>query len=783
MRFSARTRLLSIATAAAVTAGMVMLVNPAVADTSPPAGTPTTASTDVLPTVQIDGVVWDQEISGNTAYAGGDFQNARPAGAAAGVNNVSRRNLLSYNLQTGVLNSSWNPSPNARIRNMAMSPDGTRLYVAGSFTSIAGQTRYRIAAFDTASGALTSFKPVLNGKVNAVVATNSTVYLVGQFTSADGAAVSGAAAYDAASGARKTAWAPKVTEGQAIAVTVKSDGTRVVLGGYFKKVNGSSSGYGLAMVDGTNGVMQTFSVSSRVRNAGDNAAISSLAADANGVYGTGQHYGTGTLEGTFYANWSTGAIIWIEDCHGDTYSVYPAADVVYTTSHAHYCGNIAGFPQTNPWGYHRGLAFTKTVKGVITKDPLGYTNWQGTPRPDLLHWYPDINTGTFTGLSQGGWSVAGNSQYILYGGEFTRVNNLQQQGIVRFAVSSVAADKDAPRLSGANYVPTVTSPADRTARVTWKANWDRDNTRLTYDVIRNGNTTTPVYTTTVNSNFWTLPSMTFNDTSVTGGATYTYRIRVTDPFGNVVNGNNVSVVIRGTGTNVPAPEPEPPAPTGTYAEDVVGDSPVSYWRLGESGGTAAADSAGSANALASGGVTFGAAGAIGSDSNTAATFDGTDDLVATQSSVPGPNAFAVEAWFKTTSTAGGKIVGFGNANTGLSSTADRHLYLDGTGRVAFGVYPGARRIVQSGAGLNDGQWHHVVGNLGPSGMELYVDGVRVGQLAGTTTAQNYSGYWRIGGDRTWAGNTHFAGSIDDVAVYPAPLSGAQVSSHWASSGR
>ena len=37
---------------------------------------------DALPTVQIDGVVWDQEIVGNTVYVVGDFDNARPAGSA-----------------------------------------------------------------------------------------------------------------------------------------------------------------------------------------------------------------------------------------------------------------------------------------------------------------------------------------------------------------------------------------------------------------------------------------------------------------------------------------------------------------------------------------------------------------------------------------------------------------------------------------------------------------------------------------------------------------------------
>ncbi|MET0726268.1 MAG: LamG domain-containing protein, partial [Leifsonia sp.] len=219
-----------------------------------------------------------------------------------------------------------------------------------------------------------------------------------------------------------------------------------------------------------------------------------------------------------------------------------------------------------------------------------------------------------------------------------------------------------------------------------------------------------------------------------------------------------------------------------YATAVLADSPADYWRLGETSGPAVADSAGGAGAVANAGVTFGAAGAVGTP-NTAATFNGTNGLVATQTTEPGRSTFAVEAWFATTSTTGGKVVGFGNANAADSTTHDRHLYLDGSGTVFFGVYPGARRTVQSGAGLNNGQWHHVVGNLGPTGMQLYVDGVLVAQRADTTTAQNYAGYWRIGGDTTWAGSKYLAGSIDEVAIYPAPLSAARVSAHYAASGR
>jgi hypothetical protein len=64
-------------------------------------------SADSLPTTQIDGVVWQQAIVGNTVYAGGSFANARPAGSAAGTNLTPRNNFLSYDLTTGALNTAF----------------------------------------------------------------------------------------------------------------------------------------------------------------------------------------------------------------------------------------------------------------------------------------------------------------------------------------------------------------------------------------------------------------------------------------------------------------------------------------------------------------------------------------------------------------------------------------------------------------------------------------------------------------------------------------------------
>ena len=65
---------------ALVATGLVVGALPAQADTSPPAGLPPTVAADSLPTVQIDGVVWQQAMSGNWVYAGGRV--GRPARGA-----------------------------------------------------------------------------------------------------------------------------------------------------------------------------------------------------------------------------------------------------------------------------------------------------------------------------------------------------------------------------------------------------------------------------------------------------------------------------------------------------------------------------------------------------------------------------------------------------------------------------------------------------------------------------------------------------------------------------
>lgn len=733
---------------------------------------------DALPTVQVDGVVWSQAIVGNKVYAGGNFANARPAGAAPGTSLTPRPDLLAYDLTTGVLDTSFAPNLNGQVKSVVASPDGSRVYVGGSFTSASGKGRYRLAAFSTATGALIStFKPILSTTVNAVVATNTTVYVGGVFTTANGVARNRLAAFNASDGSL-TAWDPNA-DYTVNALVRTPDGSRIIAGGAFQNV-GAQPAYGLAAIDAVTGAILPWAANQTVRNAGTASAIESLTTDGTAIFGTGYVFGAGgNLEGTFSADPDSGTVNWIEDCHGDTYGAYAGNGVVYTVSHSHYCGTVGGFPQTpTPWVEHRALAWTTSAAGTIGHNMFaGYSDWFGNQAPSQYNWYPDLTPGTFTGQGQAAWDVTGNGQYVLMGGEFTRVNyNSTQQGLVRFGVRSVAPGKQAPRLAGASFVPAVVATSTHSARVAWQANWDRDNENLTYKVIRNDAAGTPVYTTTANSQFWNRPALDFTDTGLTPGATYTYKIYATDASGNTTRGNDVSITM-------PSSDPS------RYVQDVLNDGASDYWRLGESSGTTGVDLGGFNNLVEGSTVAHGAAGAVPGDTNKASTFNGTSTGTAgTTTCITSPSTFSVEAWIKTTTTSGGKIVGFGSAQATASATTDRNLYMDNSGHVIFGVNSGGVRTVASAGTYNNGTWHHLVGTLSSAGLALYVDGNRVGFDPATTNALTYMGYWRVGGDSLtgWPSaptSAYFAGATDEVAIYPKALTAVQVGAHYAATGR
>lgn len=206
-------------------------------------------------------------------------------------------------------------------------------------------------------------------------------------------------------------------------------------------------------------------------------------------------------------------------------------------------------------------------------------------------------------------------------------------------------------------------------------------------------------------------------------------------------------------------------------------------------GTAAVDVSGNArNGTHVGGTTTDATAPLACprDAGTSWALDGATQYAYSGVAQTPSNTFTIEVWFKT-SAAQGRLIGLGSSTTGVSTYYDRHLYINSSGFLVFGVFPGAFKTLTTPTTVTDNAWHYAAASLSGAGMALYLDGRLVGSDATTTTAQGYvlaNGYWRVGYDTlaTWPGapaSAFFKGRMRFAAVYTSALSAAQIARHYA----
>ena len=221
-------------------------------------------------------------------------------------------------------------------------------------------------------------------------------------------------------------------------------------------------------------------------------------------------------------------------------------------------------------------------------------------------------------------------------------------------------------------------------------------------------------------------------------------------------------------------------PSTTYSRAVNTTSPLAYYRLDETSGPVAHDASGNGNGgiYSSTGVTYGAGGLVG-DSDSSATFDGAsgDVLVGASPSLDLTSG-TVEGWFKGGTQPGGMSLHYlfgkpGVVDVYLGTGGDLQIYDNGVG--------GGAQLTH--AVINDNAIHYiaVTFNSGVTdGTIVYLDGQRI--LTTTTTVSSQAYPFSIGADSAGPGSTLTAGTIDEVAVYSAKLSAAQIQAHYAAGG-
>lgn len=702
---------------------------------------PVSITADDLTTWQTNGIVWSMAASADgVVYAGGTFSTVRPPDAPAGTSEQPAVNFAAFDAAsgapTGCSLSFTLSSGTATVRSLVLSPDGDTLYAGGQFGAVNGVGVSNIAAVDTATCTpRENFKVAVSATVRALAVTDDTVYLGGDFNSVAGQTRNKFAAVT--TGAQLKPFTANTDEvGRAVEVT--PDGSHVVIGGDFFTVNGTNS-HALAVVDATTGALDK-SYPGFIPNT---STVQDLTSDATQFYTANEGTGGGVFDGRIALDLGTFSQVWRDTCLGATQALLVHNGVLYSGSHAHDCASMGEFPD----------------------QPRKHLLAQAVDDPKLLPWFPDTNDGI--GEPVGPRVMAqtdkGGRHYLWVGGEFTTVNGSAQQGLTRFA--------DGPD-TGAPWVPNASVSTVRPGEVdvNWQTSFDTDDGELTYRIYKDG-ASTPVHTVTGFSVFWNRPQLTWTDRTVAPGETHTYRISASD------------------GTNTSAKSPAVTAVVASaseaYPARVIADGASLYWRYDEATSTFAADASGNLNnGFLRNAPSYRQTPAAISGPSTAIGFNGTDEYAYSNRRHAQPATFSLETWIRTTTTRGGKIIGFGNLTMENSGQYDKHVYMRNDGRLMFGVYSGGTRTVATSAAYNDGAWHHVVATQGSGGMALYVDGQLRASNPLYTGNESYPGYWRVGGDNlaSWPNrptSNFFAGQIDETAVYPTALSSSKVAAHYA----
>ncbi|MFC7488460.1 hypothetical protein ACOCJ7_08825 [Knoellia sp. CPCC 206453] len=330
-----------------------------------------------------DGAVYTSVQVGSRLFVAGTFTS---------VDGSTRLRLAALDAGTGTLDGSFRVDVDGEVR--ALATDGVNLFVGGKFTQVGGVPRKNLAALDVSTGVVQSnFKPAPAGTVRALAYANGMVYFGGSFTKVGTTSVTYLAAANAVTGALDSAF-PSADN---VVYAVKSEGNNIWVGGEFSRI-GTTTRSKVAAV-ATSGQVLSY-------RASPGAPVWDLAVSSTGVFlATAGGLPAGN---SLYKTTSAGEKVWQVATDGNMQTVEVLGDTVYAGGHF---DNICG-STTN------GCGNMTLAKKALVADAGGTV-------PNARAW-AKFNS------ALGVWDLtaAGGNLYAL--GVFTQVNGKPLPRIARF---------------------------------------------------------------------------------------------------------------------------------------------------------------------------------------------------------------------------------------------------------------------------------------------------------------------------------------------------------------
>jgi hypothetical protein len=402
---------------------------------------------------------------------------------------------------------------------------------------------------------------------------------------------------------------------------------------------------------------------------------------------------------------------------------------------------------------------TLGVGGAIARDPDTAAQFNGTNNKVNLPAMPSTVDFTVSGWS---YLTAANTNSALYGTN-GNVRILVRPGAGPTAYGGVW-------LNGTEY---VLQPSGTDSNLNTWVHWALSRQGGTLSLYRNGvqiaqRTDLPASATATISGW----------IGAQGGSAYYFPGRIDDVCVYTV-GLTADAVSDEYNAGINGLAPAPVAPVA-YRTLVLNDPGlVAYWRLGESSGTTAADSKGSANGTYLNSPSLGAAGALANDTNTAVGFNGSNNKVSLPALASVTN-FSLEGWAYLTNGA----VNNSNGNNNLYGANNQVRLLarpggtnTGTDILAGVWLNGTEYTIQPATTQSNlNTWVYWVLTRNAGTLTLYRNGSQVGQRTDLPAAAvaNVSGWIGSQGGSAY----YFNGRIDEVAVYQTALRASVVASHY-----